>query len=41
MAKPKTQPMLIKPAICKKTKQGNGRGSKPSHGRKMRRGQGR
>lgn len=29
-----------KPAVRKKTRQGDGRGSKPSHGRKASRGQG-
>jgi hypothetical protein len=39
MAKPKSNALLIvsKP---KKTKQGNGQHSKASHGRKLRRGQG-
>ena len=34
----KTQQKIQKPA--KKTRQGNGRNSKPSHGRKLKRGQG-
>jgi hypothetical protein len=41
MAKPKAAPTLIKDPIKKKTKQGDGRRSKPSHGRKKSRGQGR
>jgi hypothetical protein len=40
MAKPKTAPTLIKEPVRKKTRQGDGRGSKPSHGRKKSRGQG-
>lgn len=34
----KTNVKVAKPA--KKTRQGNGRNSKPSHGRKLKRGQG-
>lgn len=43
MAKPKTSltAQLHKDPIHKKTRQGNGRGSKPNHGRKPRVGQGR
>lgn len=43
MAKPKTNPaaQVHREPICKKTRQGAGRGSKPNHGRKPSRGQGR
>jgi hypothetical protein len=41
VTKPKSnQQQIHREPICKKTRQGNGRGSKPSHGRKQRRGQG-
>jgi hypothetical protein len=40
MAKPKAESTLIKEPVRKKTRQGDGRGSKPSHGRKKSRGQG-
>jgi hypothetical protein len=40
MAKPKQQQALPKEPVRKRTAQGNGRGSKPSHGRKSKRGQG-
>lgn len=39
-AKTGTASLLKKPPIHHKTTQGNGRGSRPSHGRKQRRGQG-
>jgi len=39
MAKPKTTALIVKK--LKKTHQGHGRNSKPSHGRKLSRGQGR
>lgn len=39
MAKPKQQQEKPVP-VHKRTAQGNGRGSKPSHGRKKKRGQG-
>ena len=41
MAKPKAAPLLIKDPVKKLTRQGQGRHSKPSHGRKLSRGQGR
>lgn len=40
MAKPKQQQQLPREPVHKKTRQGNGRGSRPSHGRKLKRGQG-
>lgn len=41
MAKPKSnQQQIHREPVHKKTRQGNGRGSKPSHGRKSKRGQG-
>ena len=40
MAKPKAAPTQIKEPVRKKTRQGDGRGSKPNHGRKKSRGQG-
>ena len=41
MAKPKTsQTQIHRDPVCKKTRQGNGRGSKASHGRKLKHGQG-
>ena len=39
--KAKTGDTLRKAPICKKTRQGQGRGSKPNHGRKKLKGQGR
>jgi len=39
MVKPKTADLIVKK--LKKTHQGQGRHSKPSHGRKLSRGQGR
>jgi hypothetical protein len=43
MAKPKGSPtaQIHRDPVHKKTQQGAGRGSKPSHGRKQPRGQGR
>lgn len=38
--KAKTGDSLKKPGICKKTKQGQGRGSRPKGTRKLSRGQG-
>jgi|688.fasta_scaffold90263_3 hypothetical protein len=41
MSKPKSNTQQIhREPICKKSRQGNGRGSKPSHRRKMKKGQG-
>lgn len=43
MAKPKSNPAAQqhREPVHKKTRQGAGRGSKPNHGRKLNRGQGR
>lgn len=43
MAKPKASPtsQQHRAPVHKKTRQGAGRGSKPSHGRKLSKGQGR